>query len=231
MVDWWFIWGIIIGVAFVLLVWAGLHIVYLENYIQEYQASCEDYQNACDNALNASDKLIKEYKNYTNSLLNQIETLQGNLTDLQIKYYNLATTCSEIQEDNLQLKKQNDNLKSQKGLINPTYEQLWDFVMKDNTNNFEWSKDFDCTEFSNRFIKNFAERGFYSCTTELTFDDDTGHIIVAVNTNKGVYFVEPQTDYLIRNDELRVGKDYCDIVNWDCDWKIRKISSCFELKI
>ena len=73
---------------------------------------------------------------------------------------------SLLKENNLQLHKENQNLKSQKGLINPTYEELWDFVITDKTNNLEWSKDFDCTEFSNRFIKNFAEKGFFSCTTE-----------------------------------------------------------------
>jgi len=224
MVDWWFILGIIIGVAFVLLVWAGLHIVYLENYIQEYQSACENYQTACNNTIALCENTIDKCEDYS-------FILQYNLSKIQSKYSTLKEKYILLNEKYSQLKKQNDNLNSQKGLINPTYEQLWDFVITDKTNNLEWEENFDCTEFSNRFIKNFAERGFYSCTTELTFDDDTGHIIVAVKTDRGIYYIEPQTDYLIRNDELRVGKDYCDIVDWDCDWKIRKISSCFKLKV
>ena len=224
MVDWWFILGIIIGVAFVLLVWAGLHIVYLENYIQEYQSACENYQTACNNTIALCENTIDKCEDYSS-------ILQYNLSNIQSKYSTLKEKYILLNEKYSQLKKQNDNLNSQKGLINPTYEQLWDFVITDKTNNLKWEENFDCTEFSNHFIKNFAKEGFYSCTTELTFDDDTGHIIVAVNTNKGVYFVEPQTDYIIKDDELRIGKDYCDIVNWDCDWKIRKISSCFKLKV
>ena len=224
MVDWWFIWGIITGVAFGLLVWAGLHIVYLENYIQEYQSACENYQTACNNTIALCENTIDKCEDYSS-------ILQYNLSNIQSKYSTLKEKYILLNEKYSQLKKQNDNLNSQKGLINPTYEQLWDFVLEDKTNNLEWEENFDCTEFSNRFIKNFAERGFYSCTTELTFDDDTGHIIVAVKTDRGIYFVEPQTDYIIKDDELRVGNDYCDIVNWDCDWKIKKISSCFELKV
>ena len=224
MVDWWFILGIIIGVAFVLLVWAGLHIVYLENYIQEYQSACENYQTACNNTIALCENTIDKCEDYSS-------ILQYNLSNIQSKYSTLKEKYILLNEKYSQLKKQNDNLNSQKGLINPTYEQLWDFVITDKTNNLKWEENFDCTEFSNHFIKNFAKEGFYSCTTELTFDDDTGHIIVAVNTDKGIYFVEPQTDYLIRNDELQVGRNYCNIVNWDCDWKIKKISSCFELKV
>jgi len=211
-------------VAFGLLVWAGLHIVYLENYIQEYQSACENYQTACNNTIALCENTIDKCEDYSS-------ILQYNLSNIQSKYSTLKEKYILLNEKYSQLKKQNDNLNSQKGLINPTYEQLWDFVITDKTNNLKWEENFDCTEFSNHFIKNFAKEGFYSCTTELTFDDDTGHIIVAVKTDRGIYYIEPQTDYIIKDDELRVGKDYCDIVNWDCDWKIRKISSCFKLKV
>jgi len=233
MADYWIFFVLITGVAFGLLTWAGLYIADLETSFQEYQTTCEEYQDACSNALNVSDKLIKEYKNYTTSLLNQIEILQNNLTNLQTKYNNLVTNYSRLKENNSQLQEENQNLKNQKGLINPTFWQLWDFIIRDDTEQLEWDENFDCTEFSNHFIKNFAEKGFFACATEISFDDDTGHIIVAINTtDRGLFYVEPQTDYLIDSEELKVGEDYCDIVNWNCDdWIIKKISSCFELKV
>jgi len=224
MVDWWFIWGVITGVAFGLLVWAGLYIADLATSFQEYQATCEEYRTACNNAIALCENTINECEDYSS-------LLQYNLSRIQSKYNNLEEKYILLNEKYFQLNKQKENLNSQKGLVNPTYEELWDFILEDNTNNLEWSEDFDCTEFSNNFIKNFVKEGFFACTTEITFEDDTGHIIVAVKTDRGLYFVEPQTDYLIRNNELRVGRDYCDIVNWDCDWKIKKVSSCFELKV
>jgi len=225
MADYWIFFVLMMGVALGLLFWIGLYIADLETSFQEYQATCEEYQDACSNALNVSDKLIEEYKNYTTSLYN-------NFTNLQTKYNNLVTNYSRLKENNSQLQEENQNLKNQKGLINPSFWQLWDFIIRDNTELLEWDENFDCTEFSNQFIKNFAEKGFFACTTEISFDDDTGHIIVAVNTtDRGLFYVEPQTDYLIDSKELKVGEDYCNIVNWDCDWIIKKISSCFGLKV
>lgn len=221
-----FVSGLLIGIYCCLFVVAFMLYVNIENIkttFQEYQSACEDYQTACNNSIKAYNNIINEYNEH-------ISILQNNLSKIQSKYNNLTITYSLLKENNLQLHKENQNLKSQKGLINPTYEQLWDFVITDKTNNLEWSKRFDCTEFSNKFIKNFAEKGFFACTTELTFNNGKGHIIVAIKTDRGLYFVEPQTDYIIKDDELQVGRNYCNIVNWDCDWKITKISSCYRLK-
>jgi len=195
----------------------------LRTEFQECQTFCEKYKNSCDNTINTYKSAINEYKK-NNSYL------QTNLSEIQTNFFNFRKRYNQLSEKYSELKNQNLNLKSQKGLINPTYEELWDFVITDKTNNLEWSKRFDCTEFSNRFVKNFAEKGFFSCTTELTFNNGKGHIIVAVKTDRGLYFVEPQTDYIIKDNELQVGRNYCNIVNWDCNWKITKISSCYGLK-
>ena len=109
----------------------------LKTEFQECQTLCEKYKNSCDNTINIYKSAINEYKK-NNSFL----------------WANLSEKYSE-------LKNQNDNLKNQKGLVNPTYEQLWDFVLEDKTNNLEWEENFDCTEFSNRFIQNFAKEGFF----------------------------------------------------------------------
>jgi len=198
----------------------------LRTEFQECQTFCEKYKNSYDNTINTYKSAINEYKE-NNSFL------RANLSEIQTSFFNFRKRYNRLSEKYSELKNQNDNLKNQKGLVNPTYEQLWDFVLEDKTNNLEWSEDFDCTEFSNHFIRNFAKEGFYSCTTEITFEDDGGHIIVAVNTSdRGLFYVEPQSDRIIPGDKLRVGEDYCDIVNWRCDWEdtIKKISSCFNLK-
>jgi len=198
----------------------------LRTEFQECQTLCEKYKNSYDNTINTYKSAINEYKE-NNSFL------RANLSEIQTSFFNFRKRYNRLSEKYSELKNQNDNLKNQKGLVNPTYEQLCDFVITDKTNNLEWEENFDCTEFSNHFIRNFAKEGFFSCTTEITFEDDGGHIIVAVNTSdRGLFYVEPQSDRIILGDELEVGENYCDIVNWRCDWEdtIKKISSCFELK-
>ena len=178
--------------------------------------------------------------NYT-YLLSRDENITKNITELSEHIKNLEEEINKLKKDiqkeriyNKKLEKSLQQLKEQKGLINPTYKQLRNFVLRDDTNYFEWSEDFDCTEFSYTFIRNFAEKGFFSCSAELELivdDELMGHIIVAVNTtDKGLYYVEPQDDTIIPANKLQVGKNYCSLVDWSCHWEITKISSCFEFK-
>ena len=221
--------GLAVGVVIVL--WMSL--LNLNAIFQEYRDACIEYQKACN-------ETIAFYENYSSSLSNLTEILiakntetQKNLTEIQTKYNYLKESYIQLSEENSQLREENKNLKAQKGLVNPSYRQLLNFIIRDDTDELEWSEDFDCTEFSNRFIKNFAKEGFFACTTEISFEDGRGHIIVAVNTtDKGLRYVEPQDDYIIEPARLKVGEKYCEIVGWYCKWNdtISKISSCFELK-
>jgi len=119
---------------------------------------------------------------------------------------------------------------SQKGLVNPSFEDLKKFVEEDDTDKFEWKeKVFTCVEFTNRFIMNFAKHGYFSCHAYVEFEDG-GHAIVAVNTtDKGIVYIEPQSDRIIFS--LNAGENYCEKVGWNCEWIIQKISSCFALKL
>ena len=216
--------GIILGIALVY----GYD-MFIE--IQECYLSYKNFQTACNEILDYYSHYTSTLYNLTTNLTAQNIELQNNLAELQAKYDYLKEEYNSLKEKNIQLEEENKNLKNQKGLINPTYRQLENFVLRDDTNLLEWSEDFDCTEFSYTFIKNFAKEGFYSCSAEIDFIDGA-HVIVAVNTtDKGLYYVEPQSDIIIPAYKLQVGKNYCSIGNWDCNWEITKISSCFELKI
>jgi len=188
-----------------------------EMLAEEIQKIAEENEKLIERERNLSEKIV--------NLFERVENLEGETGKLRI-------SLEREKHLNRELEKSLERVRMQKGLANPTYTQLKKFVMRDDTEMFEWSKKFDCTEFSNRFIQNFAGRGFFSCTTEITFDDDTGHIVVAVNTtDRGLYYVEPQSDYIIEGSRLKVGANYCSLVDWKCNWEIKKISSCFELKI
>ena len=213
-------------------------IIYLTVSVLRYHYQEETIVNRID-SLNATIQQIKEdYK----KLFDEQASIYGNLTNMSRQIKDLRTKISGLRKElqaehkrNNELKNQLESVKKSKGLIKPTYKQLKSFVLRDDTDLLKWSNDFDCTEFSNKFIENFAEEGFFACTTELDLIIDgeaKGHIIVAIDTkDKGLYYVEPQSDSIFSADELRVGKNYCSIVDWNCNWEITKISSCFELKI
>ena len=213
-------------------------IVYLTVSMLRYHYQEETIVNRID-SLNATMQQIKEdYK----KLFDEQASIYGNLTNMSRQIKDLRTKISGLRKElraehkrNNELKNQLESVKKSKGLLKPTYKQLKSFVLRDDTDLLEWEEDFDCTEFSNRFIDNFAKEGFFACTTELNLiidGEEAGHIIVAVNTkDKGLYYVEPQSDSVFPADELQVGKNYCSIVDWDCNWEITKISSCFELKL
>jgi hypothetical protein len=56
----------------------------------------------------------------------------------------------------------------------------------------------------------------------------TSHALVAVKLSDGrVIYVEPQSNKIINS--LKIGEDYCDLVDWDCDWVIKNIKSCFDI--
>jgi len=213
-------------------------IVYLTISVLRYHYQEETIINRIV-SLNATMQQIKEdYK----KLFDEQASIYGNLTNMSRQIKELRTKISGLRKElraeherNNKLKNQLESVKKSKGLLKPTYKQLKSFVLRDDTDLLEWEEDFDCTEFSNRFIDNFAKEGFFACTTELNLiidGEEAGHIIVAVNTkDKGLYYVEPQSDFIFPADDLQVGKNYCSIVDWDCNWEITKISSCFELKI
>ena len=213
-------------------------IIYLTVSVLRYHYQEETIVNRID-SLNATIQQIKEdYK----KLFDEQASIYGNLTNMSRQIKDLRTKISGLRKElraeherNNELKNQLESVKKSKGLLKPTYKQLKSFVLRDDTDLLEWEEDFDCTEFSNRFVDNFAKEGFFACTTELNLiidGEEAGHIIVAVNTkDKGLYYVEPQSDFILPADDLQVGKNYCSIVDWDCNWEITKISSCFELKL
>jgi len=206
--------------------------------LYNYDAKISEKISVLNSTLSSIEQRTQaDYKQIASSQIiinNNLTIISKQIKDLQADIRKLRNELQEEHKHNKELEKSLEIIKKSKGLINPTYKQLKQFILADNTDSYEWSKDFDCTEFSYTFIENLAKKGYYSCSAELdlfTDGKDIGHIIVAVKTDKGIYYVEPQTDKVISTELLIIGKNYCDIVDWDCDWEITKISSCFELKL
>lgn len=151
-------------------------------------------------------------------LSNEISNLKSELTN----------TKAELKAEIEQLK---ERIKRER-VVMPSFLELTKFLEEDRTDLLEYRKnEFNCVDFTNTFIKNFLKEGFFACETTLYIIDENGkegaHSLVAVNTtNLGLIFIEPQNDRILY--KIEVGDDYCDLVGWDCDYKITHIKHCFK---
>jgi hypothetical protein len=180
--------------------------------------------------------------NYTYSEMLETKDLLSNITRMyeeklktqseELKWEVEERKALENKLKDLELEVENLNSKLKaKSLTNPTLAELKKFLIEDNTDKLEYiNNSFVCLDFANTFVKNFMREGYYSCEATLIFDGgEMSHAIVAVNTtDRGLIYVEPQTDQIIYN--INIGDNYCSLVNWDCYWKIERISDCFEIK-
>lgn len=196
----------------------------------------------------ANDRLIK-CKEICNDTIYLITTYQKEVIELMSEEINNQTSHIRsleidrtrlINELSLEYKNHNtlniayNQIKKEKGLLNPTYKELKDFVRKDKTNYKNYGDDYDCSEFSYEFVRNFAKIGYDSGTVEINLniedDEECGHTIVAINTtDRGLIYLEPQDDSIF--EDMNLGEDYCNLADWNCQWTITKISSKYELRV
>ena len=184
----------------------------LKAEIEGIKKEMEDKSKAYENEHFVILDSINSLYNETNKTRNNIDSLKNRIDELEYQIRRLNVKVS------------------QKGLTNPSMEELEQFIYEDDTDKKEYkNKTFECTEFANTFVKNFAEKGYFSCVAYVLFEN-SAHAIVAVNTTDyGLVYVEPQADKIIY--DLNVNENYCEKLNWACNWKIEKISSCFEVKV
>jgi hypothetical protein len=177
--------------------------------------------------------LSLDFINTTSNLEEKISGLEKMLAEEKERTLNLEKEILNLENETLNLKREIEDLKrdtSSKLLAYPTLEELEDFVGKEGVEISELEYDnekFNCYDFSDLFIKRFSEKGYFSCQAILVFPNNMSHSIVAVKLRTGdVVYVEPQSAFIIYS--LKEGTDYCDVVDWDCDWIILRKKSCFD---
>ena len=113
--------------------------------------------------------------------------------------------------------------------MNPTLKEVEEILRNDNTDRLIYrERVFDCKHFSFNLVNAFLKEKIHACVHLLEFDDGA-HSLVAVNTkDKGIIFIEPQTDKIMYT--LNVGDDYCKEAYWDCNWIIVSDSNCYSYK-
>jgi len=135
---------------------------------------------------------------------------QADITTLQANYEALLTeseetapnaqTAAELMEELKLLQTSYDSLlktTQQSGLINPTWEELQNFLLEDKTDEIPYALDeFDCNGFTITLRDNAWLRGFRSAFVAIGFGQNAaGHAFNAFETtDKGIVYIEPQRD-------------------------------------
>ena len=138
------------------------------------------------------------------------------------------TRTAESLED--KLNSLEDKLNSVQGFYTPSFDELRSLVRKSGVSRMVFDLDtYNCVEFSNDLIAYLKDNKIYSCASIIDINDDLGHVFVAVMTTQGLWYVEPQTNQFF--NEIFVSDNYCDVVDWNCDWEITKVSSCYGVQV
>jgi len=84
------------------------------------------------------------------------------------------------------------------GLRQPTMHELEDFLNISEVNLKEINDTYKCADYSNDLLKELYNEGIQASFVTIYYTDGRGlaHALVAVNTTKGVYYVEPQDDVI-----------------------------------
>ncbi len=224
---------IILLISFLLIQYFGIK--NLHNTLEEREREIKELQKKYDKKIEELKELNKSYEKSQEQIYDLTSILKQYNLSLEIKeneIESLERRLENLIREKEKLEKEKESIRRRYKVVNPYFSELLEFIRKDPTESNEWSEEYDCTEFSNTFVRNFEKEGYFSCVVELNLYDgieEFGHMIVAVKTQDvGLVYVEPQSDDIIYGSNLRVGENYCDLVGWDCYWEITKISSCFS---
>jgi len=150
-----------------------------------------------------------------------------------VRIYNLKEKMNDIEdiyEDEIDslIKMQEEKIAGMSAIdYSPTLSEVKEVIKNNKIENIEYEDEtFSCVEFSNNLVKAFQEAKIYACVTELWFEEGA-HANVVVNTSdKGIIYIEPQDDTIIYN--LEIGDDYCDKIDWNCEWELTHIKHCYS---
>ena len=91
---------------------------------------------------------------------------------------------------------------------NPTFLEVSEFIAQDKTDELNYENEkFTCKDFAQVVNNNAEKKGIRCAYVLLGFVGNVSHGIIGFNTtDKGMVYIEPQTDEWIQN--LEIGKDY-----------------------
>ena len=158
--------------------------------------------------------------NFNVTIENEIKLLNETIENQSLENIKLNNLIIESKNNNLELLKKLNKEKDSKDYyikellyyqtldsnlaMTPRWKDVKSFLHKDKTNLNTWTeRNYDCTAFSTDVVKNAIENNIFMCIVEVNFIEGA-HIIIAVNTsNKGLLYIEPQSDNIVN---LQLGK-------------------------
>lgn len=117
--------------------------------------------------------------------------------------------------------------------MQPRYGDVIGFLKEDDTDSKEWTKDYDCTQFSHEVVRNAVDSGIFACIVTIDLDvpsnkyEYSGHDIIAFDTvDHGLQYFEPQND---KNVYMSIDMNYATYLGYSSDYKmwVVKYDSCF----
>ncbi|MGQ9680552.1 MAG: hypothetical protein ACUVV4_07295 [Candidatus Bathyarchaeia archaeon] len=164
-----------------------------------YQGSSEKYNS-----------LWEEYKHLVSkklSLKNDYGNLEGYYEELGV-YNTLDIQYSDLSNGYSSLKEAYETLLAGGGygIRDPTYNEVLKFISSDKTDENEYDPEsYTCINFAADVKNNAFYKGYRCGYVEILFPD-SGHAIVCFNTaDRGLVFIEPQTDEVMN---LVIGRPY-----------------------
>jgi len=172
--------------------------------------------DSTETELKSTKKELGSKETELNSTKEELHSTQTELTSTLDKF---NTTQSELESKREELTERETELSdlqiSYEGLMtghgytikDPTYNEMMRFLRADDTDKTKYIKDkYECVEFSTDLCNGAEEEGIRCAYVNLRFPDGKGHAIVAFNTiDKGLTYVEPQSDDLVR---VEIGKSF-----------------------
>ncbi len=190
-----------------------------------------------ENRLALSEKNLTDSENKLADLENKLEFTKVSLSYWTNLCQQQEISLSEFDEDaknnflGQSAKEEEFLIFPQDGMIEATEEEIgenklrkasllevMEFLEEDQIDRRSYTEDYDCSMFTFDTLWNAMEKGIIACPVELKFND-SGHSLMAFLTSDAdSVFFEPQEDMLINSSDLVVGRNYCEIVGWNCDW-------------
>ena len=157
--------------------------------------------NATLNTLTSTQSDLKSAQNKVSSLQGDVSSLQNNVSSLQA---DLTQVTSQVA--NLQTNISRMSTSYGYALNDPTYAAMQSFLASDTTDQHPYiAGTYVCWNYAADVIAD-AEKQHIRCAFVYVEFADSAHAVVAFNTtDKGVVYIEPQTDEVV---QLKVGAHY-----------------------
>lgn len=136
----------------------------------------------------------------------------GNLSGYELGYINGNLSGYALGYENGYLKGVIDGAGTGYNVRDPTYQEMLNFIASDRTDENEYSENYTCLHFT-ADVKNHAFQEGYRCGFVYLLFPDSAHAIVCFNTtDRGLVFIEPQSDDIVK---VSIGQSYSELNGYE----------------